>query len=183
VEKGKSAEAAFLKFADKINMKDAFVPWTLIVHPDFPGKTVEVGGIRPFAVINPPQDTIGDLISLHYKFITAISAMHPELEFLDIKVEDAGENIFRLSLKVHNKGLFATNTEAGEPNIWTRIMRLSIEPSGGQTILSGLKVQRIQRLQGDESAEFSWLISGKGRTGINAGAANVGQVTTSVELK
>jgi hypothetical protein len=183
VEKGKSAEAAFLKFADKINMKDAFVPWTPIVHPDFPGKTVEVGGIRPFAVINPPQDTIGDLISLHYKFITAISAMHPELEFLDIKVEDAGENIFRLSLKVHNKGLFATNTEVGEPNIWTRIMRLSIEPSGGQTILSGLKVQRIQRLQGDESAEFSWLISGKGRTGINAGAANVGQVTTSVELK
>jgi hypothetical protein len=183
VEKSKSAEAAFLKFADKINMKDAFVPWTPIVHPDFPGKTVEVGGIRPFAVINPPQDTIGDLISLHYKFITAISAMHPELEFLDIKVEDAGENIFRLSLKVHNKGLFATNTEVGEPNIWTRIMRLSIEPSGGQTILSGLKVQRIQRLQGDESAEFSWLISGKGRTGINAGAANVGQVTTSVELK
>lgn len=183
VEKGKSAEAAFLKFADKINIKDAFVPWTPIVHPDFPGKTVEVGGIRPFAVINPPQDTIGDLISLHYKFITAISAMHPELEFLDIKVEDAGENIFRLSLKVHNKGLFATNTEVGEPNIWTRIMRLSIEPSGGQTILSGLKVQRIQRLQGDESAEFSWLISGKGRTGINAGAANVGQVTTSVELK
>ncbi|MCX6261166.1 MAG: M14 family metallopeptidase [Bacteroidia bacterium] len=183
VEKGKSAEAAFLKFADKINMKDAFVPWTPIVHPDFPGKTVEVGGIRPFAVINPPQDTIGDLISLHYKFITAISAMHPELEFLDIKVEDAGENIFRLSLKVHNKGLFATNTEVGEPNIWTRIMRLSIEPSGGQTILSGLNVQRIQRLQGDESAEFSWLISGKGRTGINAGAANVGQVTTSIELK
>jgi hypothetical protein len=172
VEKGKSAEAAFLKFADKINMKDAFVPWTPIVHPDFPGKTVEVGGIRPFAVINPPQE-----------FITAISAMHPELEFLDIKIEDAGENIFRLSLKVHNKGLFATNTEAGEPNIWTRIMRLSIEPSGGQTILSGLKVQRVQRLQGDESAEFSWLISGKGRVGINAGAANVGQVTTSVELK
>jgi hypothetical protein len=183
VEKGKSAEAAFLKFADKINMKDAFVPWTPIVHPDFPGKTVEVGGIKPFAVINPPQDTIGDLISLHYKFITAISAMHPELEFLDIKIEDAGENIFRLSLKVHNKGLFATNTEIGEPNIWTRIMRLSVEPSGGQTILSGLKVQRVQRLQGDESAEFNWLISGKGRVGINAGAANVGQVITSIELK
>jgi hypothetical protein len=109
--------------------------------------------------------------------------MHPELEFLDIKIENAGENIFRISLKVHNKGVFATNTEIGEPNIWTRIMRLAVEPSGAQTILSGLKVQRIQRLQGGESAEFSWLISGKGRIGISAGAANVGQVTTSVELK
>jgi hypothetical protein len=183
IEKGKSAEAAFLKFADKINMKDAFIPWTTIIHPDFPGKTVEAGGIRPFAVLNPPPDTIGDLISSHFKFITAVSAMHPELEFLDIKIEKAGENIFRISLKVHNKGLFATNTEIGEPNIWTRIMRLAVEPSGAQTILSGLKVQRIQRLQGGESAEFSWLISGTGRIGISAGAANVGQVTTSVELK
>jgi hypothetical protein len=183
VEKGKSTEAAFLKFADKINLKNVFIPWTPINHPDFPGKTVEVGGIKPFVVINPPQDTIGDLIASHYKFITAISAMHPELEFLDIKIENTGENIFRLSTKVHNKGLFATCTEAGDPNIWTRIMRLTIEPSGGQTLLSGLKVQRISRLQGDESAEFSWLISGKGRVGISAGSVNVGQVTTSIELK
>jgi hypothetical protein len=183
VDKGKSAEAAFLKFADKMKLIDVFVPWTSIVHPDFPGKTVEVGGIKPFVAINPPADTMGDLISAHFKFITSISAMHPELEFLDVKIEDSGENIFRLSLKVHNKGLFATNTEAGEPNIWTRIMRLSVEPSAGQTILSGLKVQRVQRLQGDESAEFSWLISGKGRFGITAGSASVGQVTTAVELK
>jgi hypothetical protein len=183
VEKGKSAEAAFLKFADKINLKDVFVPWTPIVHPDFPGKTVEVGGIKPFEVLNPPADTLGELISAHYKFITSVSAMHPELEFLDVKVEDAGEKIFRLTLKIHNKGLFATNTEVGEPNIWTRVMRLSVEPSAGQTILSGLKVQRVQRLQGDESAEFSWLISGKGKVGISAGSVNVGQINTSIELK
>jgi hypothetical protein len=68
--------------------------------------------------------------------------------------------------------LFATNTEIGEPNIWTRIMRITIEPSIGQTILSGFKVQRIQRLQGNETVDFSWLISGKGQVGINAGAAN-----------
>ena len=62
-------------------------------------------------------------------------------------------------------------------------MRLALEPSKGQTIISGLKVQRIQRLQGDESAEFSWLIFGKGPTVISAGAANVGIITISAELK
>ncbi len=183
VEKGKSPEAAFLKFAEKNKLKDVFVPWTEIVHPDFPGKQVETGGLKPFALINPPPDTLGDLISAHYRFITVIASMHPELEFIDLKTENAGENIFRLTLKVHNKGVFATNTEIGEPNIWTRIMRLTLEPSKDQTILSGLKVQRINRLQGDESAEFSWLISGKGRTVVTAGAANVGQVTTTIELK
>jgi hypothetical protein len=183
VEKGKNPEVAFLKFAEKNKLQDVFIPWTEITHPDFPDKKTEVGGIKPFALLTPPSDTIAGLISSHYKFITAIASMHPELEFLDTKIEDAGENIFRLSLKVHNKGVFATNTEIGEPNIWTRVMRLTLEPSKNQIILSGLKVQRIPRLQGDESTEFSWLISGKGRAIITAGAANVGQVTKSVELK
>jgi hypothetical protein len=181
-DKGKSAEVTFLNFADKAGIKDAFIPWTPVTHPDFPGKAVEVGGIKPFSLINPPPDSLGNLISVHFRFITAVSAMHPELEFLDVKTEDEGENIFRLTLKVHNKGIMATNTEAGEPNIWTRIMRLVMEPSAGQTILSGSRIQRIQRLQGDETAEFSWLISGKGKVGISAGSANVGQVNTSIVL-
>ena len=183
VEKGENGEAVFMKFADRKKLNDIFIPWTGYIHTDFPEKMVEIGGIKPFALLNPPRDTIGDLISMHYKFITAISAMHPELEFLDIKAENTGENIFRLTLKVHNKGIFATSTEIGEPNIWTRIMRLVIEPSEGQTVLSGLRVQKIQRLQGNETAEFSWLISGKGKIGISAGSANAGQVTTSIVLK
>lgn len=182
VEKGKNNEAAFLKFAEKNNFKDYFVPWTKISHPDFPEKVVEVGGIKPFILYNPPEDTISDLVSSNYKFIMAIAEMHPELQFLDVKVENAGENIFRLTLKVHNKGVFATCAEIGDQNMWTRIMRISLEPSKSQAILSGLKVQRINRLPGDESAEFSWLISGKGRVDITAGAANVGTVKTSVEI-
>ena len=182
-DKGKRIEASFLKFAEKAGLKDAFIPWTSVTHPDFPGKTVEAGGIKPFSIINPPADTLGDLISSHFKFITEVSAMHPELEFLDVKAEDEGESIFRLTLKIHNRGILATSTEAGEPNIWTRVMRLVIEPSAGQTVLSGTKVQRIQRLQGDESAEFSWLISGKGKVKVTAGSANAGTVTTTLDLK
>ena len=127
VEKGKNTEAAFLKFAEKNKINNVFVPWTEIEHPDFPGKKTEVGGMKPFVMINPPADTLGDLITKNYKFITAIAAMHPELEFLDVKTENAGENIFRISLKLHNKGIFATCAEIGDNNMWTRIMRISVE--------------------------------------------------------
>lgn len=182
-EKGKNAEAEFLKFAEKKNMTDVFVAWTKSYHPDFPGKTVEAGGIKPFAMLNPPQDTTAALIDSHYRFLKAIAAMHPELEFLDVKAENAGDNIYRITMKVHNKGIFATCTEAGDQNIWTRIMRITIEPGNGQALISGQKVQRIQRLQGDESAEFSWLVSGKGKVNITAGAANTGTINTSIVLK
>lgn len=182
-EKGKNPEAEFLKFAAKHKMNDIFIPWTEVQHPDFPGHKAETGGLKPFALINPPADTLGDLVNAHFEFITAVSAMHPELEFLDITTENAGENIFRLTLKIHNKGVFATCAEAGEQNIWTRIMRMTLEPGKGQSILSGLKVQNINRLQGDETAEFSWLISGRGQVAVTAGCANTGTVKTNIDLK
>jgi hypothetical protein len=182
-DKVKNAEASFLKYAGENKINDVFVPWKDIKHPDFPDKKVEVGGITPFVMINPPPDTLDYLISKNYKFVVAIAAMHPELEYLDQKVENAGDDIFRVTLKIHNKGIFGTCAEAGDFNQWTRIMRITLEPGNGKNILSGLKVQRIQRLEGDKSAEYSWLISGKGSLKIKAGALNVGTITTTLELK
>jgi hypothetical protein len=183
VEKDKNTEAQFLKFAEKNKIKDVFVPWTEFNHPDFPGKKTEVGGIKPFAMINPPADTLDALINRNYKFIVAIAAMHPELEFIDVKTENTGEDIFRITLKVHNKGVFATCAEVGDMNSFTRLMRLTFEPDSKINILSGLKVQRIFRLQGNQTAEYSWLVNGKGSVRLTAGALNVGTVTTTIDLK
>jgi hypothetical protein len=181
-EKGKSIEAAFLKFAENNKINNVFVPWTEIKHPDFPDKKTEAGGIKPFAMINPPADTLGSLITSNFKFITAIASMHPELEFLDVKTENAGQDIFRVSLKLHNKGIFSTCAEIGRNNMWTRIMRISLEPGAGQSILSGQKVQRIDPLDSDQSAESSWLINGKGSVKITAGAVNTGIITETIDL-
>lgn len=182
-EKPGNTEAAFLKYAMENKLTDPFVPWTVIKHPDFPSKKVEVGGMKPFVMINPPTDQLNDIITKNYKFLVAAANLHPELEFLDTKTEDLGNDIFRISLKVHNKGLFATCAEIGDNNLWTRIMRIIIEPSEGQSLLSGQKIQKIKRLTGDSSAEFSWLVSGKGPVRISAGAINTGTINTSLDLR
>ena len=182
-DKARSGEAAFLKYAEENKLGDVFVDWTEINHPDFPGKKVEVGGMKPFLMMNPPADKLGELIDNNSKFIIAVAGMHPELELLDLKTENLGDNVFRVSVKVHNKGIFATCAEVGDINQWTRIMRISLEPAGNQTLLSGDKVQRIRRLEGDKSNEYSWLVSGRGTLKISAGALNTGTVTTSIDLK
>jgi len=182
-ERDKNAEAAFLKYSEENNNNDVFVPWTQIEHPDFPGKKTEVGGIKPFIMLNPPADKLEELISGNYRFITAVAEMHPELEFIDLMTENKGEKIYRVSLKVHNKGLFATCTEAGQNNMFVRLMRISLEMGKGQSLLSGQKVQRIPRLTGNGTAEYSWLIMGKGIINISAGAVNTGFARTAFELK
>ena len=182
-EKGKSVEAAFLKFAESKKIPDVFVPWTKIDLADFPGRETEVGGIKPFVMTNPPADSLELMISRNYKFIMYAAGLHPELELLDIKSEDTGEGIFRVSVKLHNRGIFATCARIGEENMYTRIMRIALEPSGGQRILSGHKIQKVERLEGGKSAEFSWLISGRGPLRITGGALNTGTVSTIIELR
>jgi hypothetical protein len=183
VEKGKNEEAEFLKYAEMNKVENVFVQWTKVSHPDFPGKIAEVGGINPFSMINPPAGALDTLILKNYKFIKAVAFMHPELELLDVKTESAGDGISRISLKLHNKGIFATCAKIGEENMWTRIMRISVDLSNGQTILSGRKVQQAGRLEGGQTAEFSWLVNGKGTVKITAGSLNTGSVTAKVELK
>lgn len=182
-EKGKNAEAEFLAYAEKNNIQDVFVPWKEISHPDFPGKKAETGGIKPFVMINPPRDSLAVMIERNVNFLTAMAAMHPELEFTGISTENAGENVYRLTLKVHNKGVFATMAEAGENNTFTRLMRISVETAKGQEILSGRKVQRMERITGGGSNEYTWLVQGKGTVKITAGAVNTGIINTSVELR
>jgi hypothetical protein len=182
-EKSKNREAAFLAYAEKNNLSDAFVPWTEIKHPDFPGKLTEVGGIKPFLMTTPPSDTLEALVKNHYRFITAVASMHPQIEFTDTKIENRGDNLFSISVRIHNKGIFATMADAGTINQWTRMMMLNMEPDKEQTILSGAKIQRIGRLEGGDTAEFEWLVSGKGRVALTAGAVNVGIIKTTLELK
>jgi hypothetical protein len=183
VEKDQNIEVAFLKYAEKAGLTDAFVPWKEIQNPDFPGKKTEAGGIKPFMLTNAPVDTLKDLIVNHYKFITTVASMHPELEFLNIETVNVDENVFRITLMLHNKGLFATIPEVALNNQWTRIIQLALEKGSGQEIISGQKVQRIERLEGGESKTFSWLVSGKGTLKITAGALNTGTIVTTVNLK
>ena len=110
--------------------------------------------------------------------------IHKTVDCLPIQLtENKGEKIYRVSLKVHNKGLFATCTEAAQNNMFVRLMRISLEMGKGQSLLSGQKVQRIPRLTGNGTAEYSWLIMGKGIINISAGAVNTGFVKTAIELK
>lgn len=182
-ERGKNTEASFLKYAEDNKIDNVFVPWTEIKHPGFPDKKVEVGGMKPFVMTTPPAGKTEEIILKNYRFIVAVAEMHPELEFIDTNVEAVGNDIYRISLKVHNKGLFATCAEVGNNNQWTRIMRIVLEPAKGQAIISGQKVQRMQRLEGRGTAEYSWLVSGKGKIQITAGALNTGTVSTTFDLR
>ena len=66
----------------------------------------------------------------------------------------------------------------GDKSRWLRKVKVLLETNDGQTILSGKKIQLIDRIDGDQSVKVSWLIKGKGSVKIIAGAqkATIGGV-------
>ncbi|HDZ41542.1 MAG TPA: peptidase M14 [Bacteroidetes bacterium] len=182
-EKGMSPEAAFLKYASENIEEDVFIEWQEIDHPDFPGKTVEVGGIKPFALYNPPEHLLGEVIESNYQFLVEAAKLRPELELLDLKTEKLEKNLHRITVSLHNKGIFATASQLGDQVKWVRKIKVEIKSDSDFRLLSGKKIEISERLKADESREYSWLINGSGDFTISAGAVICGMDEISFTVR
>jgi hypothetical protein len=182
-ERGRNSEVAFLKYEEENNLGDIFVPWTEIKNPGFPDKKVEVGGIKPFVMINPPAEKVKEIVAANYEFVRQMAEMHPAVEISDLVIENPGGDLFRVTLKVGNSGLFPTMPEMGVRNSYTRLPRVKLTLDSKQTLITGTEVQQMARIEGYSSVEYSWLIRGKGTISVSAGDVNCGTATISANLK
>jgi hypothetical protein len=171
----------FLLWADSAGI-EAHVPWTPIEHPDFPGKTVEVGGITPFARTVPPSHMIDSLTIRHFEFLVWLGQHRPSLEIANLETRDLGENITRISLNIINRGLFPTLPAIAERNQWAKLVKAELSIDDDQAIISGNRKHIVKSLKGGQSEKISWLVRGKGRVSIEVGAPQTGFTTASITL-
>lgn len=183
VKASDNEDIRFLKWADAQQLKGSFVSWQKINHPDFPNQTVEVGGIAPYAKLNPPISYLNDATDKHLKFFKAFASQMPDVQILNIKTESVSAGLTRVTVQVTNKGLLPTGSEIGDRVRWVQKVRTEVKTSSSQTIISGKKVNLRGAMSAGESQEYSWLISGSGNITIEAGNAMTGIKTVSVALK
>jgi len=87
---------------------DAFLAWQPFEHPDFPGRKVEIGGYRPFALTNPPRDRVADVVARQSEFLTALAQKLPRIGLAGTEVKHLGNSVFAVTLSVENKGFLPT---------------------------------------------------------------------------
>jgi hypothetical protein len=178
-----NSEVSFLKWAESQNIKNAFVNWSVINHADFPNQKVEVGGFAPYARNNPPLNLLEEAATKHLVFVEELLASMPKIEINVPEVKKINGNLFRVTLKVANKGLLPTYTEIGDKIRFISKMKTEILLQKNQSMVSGRKYTIRNSMQADESEEYSWLISGTGKVTITSGCATAGFKEVIVELK
>jgi Zinc carboxypeptidase len=176
-------DATFLKWADKEKITGSFVNWTPIEHPDFAGKKVEIGGIAPYAKLNPPVSYLTEAAAKHLSFVVGLGKQMPNIEIVNIKTESLGAGLSRVTATVINKGLMPTYADIGDRVRFVQKMRTEIKLSAGQTIVSGRRLNLRQSLGAGEKEEYSWLVAGAGTATIEAGCATAGIKSVEVTVK
>lgn len=176
------ATVNFIRWSKQENAGAIFTPWKKITHPDFPGQDVEVGGIDPFVMVNPPFNLVEGIVKKHTEFIVRLAEAQPEIDIADIKVEKLGGGISRVTVSVMNKGLLPSHSKLGERSYWIKRINVNLGLAASQTLVSGKKVQVLNALDGLSSREISWLVKGSGKVSIEAGSPTTGRKKTDINL-
>ncbi len=173
----------YLKWAAARNLPDPALPWKAVSHPDFPGQTVEVGGLRPFAAADPPQAYLDTAAIQHTEFLCDLAEMHPALTFNRVRVTPNGNQVYLVEAEITNTGLLPTMPVLAVNSRQVKKVRLELTPGKGQTVAGGRSTFLVDRILPGETVKTSWLITGKGTVTLRAGSPQTGTATREVELK
>ena len=173
-----------LKWYDTAGKKDMFVPWTKFNHPDFPKQVVEIGGIKPFVLSNPPAESLESFSKNYTAFLTAFSAQLPEITVTNERIEKLGSNIYRVTVDVVNNGYLPTNNSLGVKTRWVRNVRIVLDPGKGNAVTSGKAKQILDPIKGSGGFKtLSWIVVGKGTVTITAESPVSGMSEVKIGLK
>lgn len=168
------------------NDPSAILDWRPIQHPDFPGRTVEIGGFRPFALWNPPTALLDSVLAKQSRFITELAGSLPAIEWREVTVEPLGQGAWRITAQVANTGYLPTLTALGPRARWPRQIRVDLKIGQGQTIAGGRAVQLLGPIAGSgRSTELSWVVTGsRGSTvELTAESPVAGSAATTITLR
>ncbi|MET0299562.1 MAG: M14 family metallopeptidase [Flavitalea sp.] len=174
--------ANYLRFASSQGITNTFTEWKAYQHPDFEGQKTEIGGIDPFVLINPPFKLLPEITKKHTSFLVKLATLQPEIDILNVKTEKVGSGLTRVTVEVVNKGAMAATSAVGEKSYWLKKVKIAVNTSGNQSVISGKKIQLLNNLNGGEAFQLTWLLKGTGRVTIEAGAPTTGTVKKDITL-
>lgn len=176
------ATANYLRWAARQSVTDNFTEWKKIEHPDFPGMVVEVGGPDPFVLINPPFKLVEEITNKHVKFLIKLAELQPEIDIINLKTENIGGGISRITATVINKGALPSHAKLGERTYWVKRINVKLNIVTGQSVVSGKKIQVLNSLEGYGSQQLSWLVKGSGKVILEAGSPTTGNKKIEISL-
>lgn len=169
--------------------RSAVIPWQGVEHPDFPGKTVEVGGVKPYYAEHPPARELDSLAEKHRQFLAGLPELFPRLSIHQSEATSLGGNLWRLEVTVLNDGYLPTMSDLGRVSEQVHAVQAAVELPAGSRLLKGSSRTQLGTIRGAGGTEkVQWLFqlpagSSVKELPLRIWAPSIGEVKTVVPLK
>ena len=107
---GNGADLALLNWMDAEGI-DGFVDWTEFQHPTL--GTVDIGGFRSYASVNPPTSELAALGESHAQFAVHLMSLFADVSIADVAVTNHGGGVFEIKAEIENSGYLPTAMAQG----------------------------------------------------------------------
>lgn len=191
-DKKKTEDEKWMAYFDEhsgiTGIPPGFVQWESFDHPQL--GMVEIGGLVPAAMYNPAEfDGIergvlyGRLVDQQAKFVAKLASMMPKVTINEPKVQDLGNGIWRIDLRIVNTGEMATTSAIGnKTGRWARNMVRIDLPK--ERILSGSRASGFNSLGamgGDWNG--SWVVNASGMSSVKFTIDGPAIPKTEIDIK
>jgi hypothetical protein len=173
--------ANYLRWSAQQGVSNTFTDWKEVKHPDYPNQKVEVGGLDPYVLTNPPYKLVADIVKKHTDFLVKLANQQAEIDVVNLKTEKLGDGLTRVSLDVINKGGLSTHSKLGERSYFLKKLKVAVK-TDKQEIVGGKKISLVNSLEASGSQSFSWLIKGNGKITIEVGCPTAGSKNVDLTL-
>jgi hypothetical protein len=172
-----------LKWFDE-HAPEAFVPWQAIEHPDFPGRRVEVGGYRPFALTNPPTEMLAGIAAKQGDFLMDLVRRLPRISVGKIECHLLADSVYEIQIHVVNTGFLPTSLSHGETTqeVYPTRVILELEPD---CFLSGAKFTFLPTIAGSggtAKARYTIRVANRREVHFQVVSMLAGRVEGTIEL-
>ncbi len=183
-EAGKSSEEGNrLAWCDAQGDTTRFKAWASFEHPEL--GTVEIGGWRPFARIEPPAADAPKIAQGELDFLVSLGSVLPRLKIVEAKAKALADGLIEVTAALENDALLPLRSAAAERADTVRPAKVTLVLPEGATLVAGSRDTLVGTLKGAGGRrELRWLVAGErlGSVGLALETEGAGTAQLTVEV-
>jgi hypothetical protein len=179
-------DAKRLKWIDAKGASEAwrFTPWTPFEHPEL--GSVEIGGLAPFARLEPPADESGAIAKKHYEWFLTLGELLPRVELAECTREKLGDGLHRVTAVLENDAYLPLLSRSARRAETMRPAKVVLVLPAAARLVAGNPRELCRELAGSGGRqEYTWLVQGPDamELAVSVETDHAGQVLRKAEVK
>jgi hypothetical protein len=152
-----SDEAKRLIWLDQ-HAPGSFLAWQPFEHPQL--GTVEIGGFKPYALVEPTPAELGASAEKHFEFLTSLGALLPRPELTEVELTALGAGLYEAQAVLENDALLPLQSHAASRSRTIQPAQVLLELPAGATLVAGeLRTLVSELAPTGGRLELRWLIT------------------------